>query len=105
MKVKPLAVFESLSGKVCQHSDMYVRMNKKTGKMSTGKLCYPSEKEPSELQIAKRLLFKQRQAKAAAIVKDPAQWAAYASAYEAQRKYGSKFGFIFHKIVMGDIEL
>jgi len=105
MKVKPLGVFEALSGKVCQHSDMYVRQNKKTGKMYTGKLCNPSEKAPSALQLEKRLLFKQRRAKAAQIVADSAQWALYASAYEAQRSYGSKIGFIMHKIKMGDIAL
>jgi len=105
MKVKPLGVFEALQGKVCQHSDMYVRKNKKTGKMYTGKLCNPSEKEPSELQTAKRLLFKQRRAKAAQIVADEAQWATYASAYDGQNKYSSKIGFIMHKIVMGDIAL
>jgi len=105
MKVKPLGVFEALSGKVCQHSDMYVRQNKKTGKMYTGKLCNPSTKEASADQTAARLLFKQRRAKAASIVADSAQWATYASAYEGQNKYSSKIGFIFHKIVMGDIPL
>lgn len=105
MKVKPLGVFEALSGKVCQHSDMYVRQNKKTGKMYTGKLCNPSTKEASADQTAARLLFKQRRAKAASIVADEALWATYASAYDAQRTYGSKIGFIFHKIVMGDISL
>lgn len=105
MKVKPLGVFEALQGKVCQHSDMYVRMNKRTGKMYTGKLCNPSEAEPTADQIAARQLFKQRRAKAAEIAADPAQWAEYASAYEGQRKYSTKIGFLFHKIVMGDIAL
>lgn len=105
MKVKPLGVFEALQGKVCQHSDMYVRKNKKTGKMYTGKLCNPSEAEPTADQLAARLLFKQRRAKAAEIAADPTRWAEYASAYEGQSKYSTRIGFIFHKIVMGDITL
>lgn len=105
MNVKPLGVFESLSGKVCQHSDMYVRQNRRTGRMFTGKLCNPSEKEPTEAQTAARLLFKQRRAKAASIVADSAQWAEYQSAFEAQHRYSTKLGFLMHKIVMGDISL
>jgi len=105
MEVKPLAVFEALRGKVCQHSDMYVRQNKKTGKMTTGKLCNPSEKAPSEAQLAQRQAFKAQHAKAAQIVADSAQWALYQSAYDAQSKYASKIGFIMHKIKMGDITM
>jgi len=42
-------------------------------------------------------------AQAAAIVADSAKWALYASAYDAQSKYGTKIGFIMHKIAIGDI--
>jgi len=105
MKVKPLAVFEALSGKVCEHSDMSVSLNKKTGKMYTTKRCYPSDKAPSEAQLAQRQAFKAQRAKAAAIVADSAQWATYQSAYDAQSKYSSKIGFIMHKIKMGDISM
>ena len=36
-----------MSKKVCMHSDVYFRTNRQTGKVTTGKLCYPSTKEPS----------------------------------------------------------
>jgi len=103
MRVKPLGVFEALRGKVCQHSDMYVRQNRKTGNMYTGKLCNPSTAEPSADQLTQQAAFKTMRAQAAAIVADSAKWALYASAYDAQSKYGTKIGFIMHKIAIGDI--
>ena len=38
--------------KVCEHSDVYFRTNRRTGKVTTGKLCYPSDKAPSAAQVA-----------------------------------------------------
>ena len=43
-EIKPMALIESMSKKVCEHSDVYFRTNKKTGKVYTGKLCNPSTK-------------------------------------------------------------
>ena len=51
-EIKPMALIESMSKKVCEHSDVYFRTNKKTGKVYTGKLCNPSAKEPSVNQTA-----------------------------------------------------
>ena len=55
--IKPMVLIESMSDKVCMHSDVYFRTNKKTGKTTTGKLCNPSTKEPSANQIAARARF------------------------------------------------
>ena len=55
--IKPMALIESMSKKVCEHSDVYFRTNKKTGKVTTGKLCYPSTKEPSAAQIKAKARF------------------------------------------------
>ena len=57
--VKPIAIVANLSGKVCQHSDMYFSTNKQTGKVYTGKRCFPSEAAPSEAQLAARTKFGQ----------------------------------------------
>ena len=56
-EIKPMALIESMKKKVCMHSDVYFRTNKKTGKVYTGKLCYPSTKEPSAAQIATKARF------------------------------------------------
>jgi len=103
MQVKPLSVFESLRGKVCQHSDMYVRQNRKTGKLTTGKLCYPSDKPATADQLAAQQAFKTLRQQAVAIVSDPTKWSTYASAFDAQSKYATKVGFIMHRIATGDI--
>ena len=57
-EIKPMALIESMKKKVCMHSDVYFRVNKQTGVVTTGKLCNPSEKDPSEDQISARERFK-----------------------------------------------
>ncbi len=56
-EIKPMALIESMRKKVCMHSDVYFRTNKQTGKTFTGKLCYPTDKEPSAAQIAAKARF------------------------------------------------
>jgi hypothetical protein len=56
-EIKPMALIESMKKKVCEHSDVYFRTNKKTGKVYTGKLCNPSTKEPSADEQAQRTRF------------------------------------------------
>lgn len=65
-QVKPMGLIESMSGKVCEHSDMY--FFRKNGKVFSGKICNPSTKEPSENQLAAQAKFKtaRTNAKAAA---------------------------------------
>ena len=67
-EIKPMALIESMSKKVCEHSDVYFRTNKKTGKVTTGKLCNPSTKEPSAAQIAAKARFTKVQAAVRAIL-------------------------------------
>ena len=55
--IKPMALIESMSKKVCMHSDVYFRTNRQTGKVTTGKLCYPSTKEPNAAQTAAKARF------------------------------------------------
>ena len=52
-----MALIESMSKKVCMHSDVYFRTNKQTGATYTGKLCNPSDKAPSAAQIAAKARF------------------------------------------------
>lgn len=97
-KIKPIAIVESMSGKVCQHSDMYFRTNRQTSEVSTGKLCNPSDAEPTEAQIKVQTRFSKLGDAARAILADPEQRAKYETAYKAQHRIGSLLGYVIKKI-------
>lgn len=97
-EIKPMALIESMRKKVCQHSDVYFRVNKQTGKVTTGKLCNPSDAEPSENQIKAKNRFKKVQAAVRLVLADPTEKAKLKAEYKAQTKYGSLFGYAMHKL-------
>ena len=98
-EIKPMALIESMKKKVCEHSDVYFRTNKQTGKVTTGKLCYPSDKEPSAAQVAAKARFAKVAAAVRAILAGTSeQKAALEAEYKAQHKYGSLFGYAMHKL-------
>ena len=94
-----MALIESMKKKVCEHSDVYFRTNKQTGKVTTGKLCYPSTKEPSAAQIAAKARFAKVSAAVRAILAGTSeQKTQLETEYKAQHKYGSLFGYAMHKL-------
>ena len=93
-----MALIESMKKKVCGHSDVYFRTNKQTGKVTTGKLCNPSDKQPSEAQLKVRNRFKKVAAAIREILADPEQKSKLEAEYNAQNKYGSLFGYAMHKL-------
>ena len=96
-KIKPMALIESMSNKVCEHSDVYFRTNKKTGK--TGKLCNPSTKEPSAAQTAAKARFAKVSAAVRAILAGTSeQKTQLVAEYNAQNKIGSLFGYAMKKL-------
>ena len=98
-EIKPMALIESMKKKVCEHSDVYFRTNKKTGKVYTGKLCNPSTKEPSAAQTAAKARFAKVQAAVRAILAGSSeQKIQLVAGYNAQNKYGSLFGYAMHKL-------
>ncbi len=97
-EIKPMALIESMRKKVCMHSDVYFRTNKQTGKTTTGKLCNPSDKEPSAAQTAAKARFAKVAAAVRAILTDPEQKARLKAEYKAQTKIGSLFGYAMHKL-------
>ena len=105
-KIKPMALVESMSGKVCTHSDVYFRTNKKTGKVCSGKLCNPSTKPASVDQISVRQKFTATMAKVKAICSAKStdtntanyeKQVAYRKAYDAQHEIGVFTAFVFKK--------
>ena len=97
-EIKPMALIESMKKKVCEHSDVYFRTNKQTGKVTTGKLCNPSTKAPSAAQTAAKARFAKVVAAVRTILADPTEKAKLEAEYKAQNKYGSLFGYAMHKL-------
>ena len=97
-KIKPIDTVKSMSGKVCEHSDMYFRSNKQTDKVVTGKICNPSEAEPSEAQLRVQNRFAKLADAARAMLADPEQRTKYETAYRKQRRVGSLLGYVIKKI-------
>ncbi len=97
-KIKPMALIESMSKKVCMHSDVYFRTNKQTGVTYTGKVCNPSDKEPSAAQTQAKNRFRKVVAAVRAILADPTEKAKLEAGYKAQTKIGSLFGYAMHKL-------
>ena len=97
-EIKPMALIESMKKKVCEHSDVYFRTNKRTGKVYTGKLCNPSTKEPSAAQIKAKERFAKVVAAVRTILADPTEKAKLEAEYKSQTKYGSLFGYAMHKL-------
>ena len=93
-----MALIESMKKKVCMHSDVYFRTNKRTGKVYTGKLCNPSTKEPSASQIAVKARFAKVQAAVREVLENPTEKDKLEVEYKAQHKYGSLFGYAMHKL-------
>ena len=97
-EIKPMALIESMKKKVCEHSDVYFRTNKRTGKVTTGKLCNPSDKQPSEAQLKAQVRFKKVATAVRALLADPEHKSKLEAEYNAQNKYGSLFGYAMHKL-------
>ena len=97
-KINPMELIKSMSKKVCMHSDVYFRTNKQTGTTYTGKLCNPSDAEPSAAQIAAKARFAKVVAAVRAILADPTEKAKLKAEFKAQTKIGSLFGYAMHKL-------
>ena len=92
-QIKPMGLVESMSGKICGHSDMY--FFRKNGKVFSGKMCYPSTKEPSEAQLQVQNQFKTAHENAKTALQDLEQRATYEAEFKAQKKYYSLYGYVF----------
>ncbi len=57
MKIVPIDIIKSVSGKICRHSDTSVTLNSSSGKMFTQKLCNPYTGPASSAQTAQRQAF------------------------------------------------
>jgi len=92
-----MSLIETMSGKVCMHSDVYFRTNKRNGNVSTGKLCNPSDAPATNGQIIVRNNFKTAVTNAKAILAATAsdtvqtnytKLVAYRASYKANPTFG-----------------
>lgn len=97
-RIRPIAIIQSMSGKVCEHSDMYFRTNKQTQKVCTGKICNPSDAAPTEAQVRVMNRFAKVAAAVDQLLNEPSEREKWNKAYVAQHKYGSLKGYVFAKI-------
>jgi hypothetical protein len=97
-KIKPIAIIQSMSGKVCEHSGMYFRTNKRTNQVCTGKICNPSDADPSEAQLRVQSRFAKISAAVDALLAEPAERQKWQERYLGQHKIGSLKGYVFAKI-------
>jgi hypothetical protein len=97
-KIKPMALIESMSKRVCMHSDVYFRTNRQTGVTYTGKLCHPGTKPPTTEQTQAKARFAKVTAAVRTILADPTEKAKLLAEYKRQTKIGSLFGYAMHKL-------
>ena len=97
-EIKPMVLIDSMSKKVCMHSDVYFRTNKQTGKTTTGKLCNPSDAEPTANQIKAKARFAKVVAAVRTILSDSTEKAKLKAEYKRQTEIGSLFGYAMHKL-------
>lgn len=98
MQIRPISLVQSMSGKVCMHSDMYVRTNRQTQKVTSGKICFPSDKAPSAKQLKAKARFTIISQAVKAELQDEQKKAEYVAAFRSQSKYGSVRGMVFAKL-------
>lgn len=106
-KITPISLIAGMSGKIGQHSDTYFVTNRQTGQVHTAKIV-AAQGDPSEAQINARNKFKQRSqntsrwlATNGPTTEHPKGTEIYQktmSAYKAQHRIGSFFGYVASRI-------
>lgn len=93
-KIKPYVLVESISGKVCQHSDTY--FTTRYGRTFSSRLCNPSKAEPTEAQLDRRAAFKEAVAKTRATMADKSSedYRKAMVSFKSQKKYVTLYGYL-----------
>ena len=91
-KIIPLILIESMSGKVCGHSDTYFA--KRNGTQYTGTLCNKRTSPYSASEIANQTKFKTAQANAVTRMRDASKVVEDKAAFAKQTKYKTLLGYL-----------
>lgn len=62
MKMVMIDAFKGASGKICEHSDMGVTYNQRTGQTYSRRCCYTRSTPPTDAEIEQRTAFAKRSA-------------------------------------------
>ena len=62
MKMVMIDAFKGASGKICEHSDMGVTYNQRTGQTYSRRCCYVRNTPPTEAELKQRSAFAKRSA-------------------------------------------
>lgn len=94
-----MALIESMSGKVCQDSDVSFRI--RNGKIFTAKLCHPFTGQPSDKQLQLQQKFQRITAETTRIIKmgpGSDDYDLLSIEFANQKKYPTLRGFIFARL-------
>lgn len=97
-RIRPISIIQSMSGKVCEHSDMYFRTNRQTQAVYTGRICHPTDAELTEAQLRAKERFAKVAAAVDELLTDPAERSKWLKKYLKQHKIGSLKGYVFAMI-------
>jgi len=102
--VKATWLLPSHSGRPCRHEDIYTKINKKTGKCYSVKLCNPSTKVTTDQTTQRTAFGAQNKASSAWIAyaspstsTDHAIYAGVKAAFDRQNKYSTLRGYMLAK--------
>lgn len=91
------------SGRACKEDAVYTKINKRTGKVTSSKLCHPYDGDASQKQIKQRSRFGLVSKACQDLIKEgknggSEKYDLMLKAYNSQRKCGSMLGFMMQKI-------
>ena len=91
-KIKPMILIDSMSGKVCSHSDTYFAI--RSGTQYTGTRCNKRTTPFSEAELKNQTKFKTAHAAAVTRLRDASQHANDIAAFKQQKKYKTLLGYL-----------
>lgn len=91
-KIKPMILIESMSGKVCSHSDTYFAV--RNGVQYTGTRCNIRTTPFSESEIKNQQKFKNAHTAAISRLRDASQQAKDLANFKKQTKYKTLLGYL-----------
>lgn len=94
-KIKPMELIQSMSGKVCGHSDTYFTV--RYGQTYTATMCNKRATPYSETEIKQHIRFKAANAAAVKRMQDPTHMAQDQKDFKAQKRYKSLRGYLVAK--------
>ena len=87
------APFDSFRGKVCKHTKIIYKKLRQTN--YTSQICNPRTKPFTAAELARQNKFKQAAAATKTLLADATQRAEAETAFKAQSKYQTLYGFVF----------